>query len=250
MRNGDEIEVTVNATITLQPGQYTVYPVYDANVNIEDPSLRALGDVSATINVEASNSNPNLELMPFDDGSTTLNIQSGNGFTSKFNVRVRNNGEYFSGNLRFRLNNVMNMTNYAYGYAEIGAGETVDVEMSGELMLEPGTYTGSIGYQVNNAYLPITGTYTVIVSAFSGLDTTTGDSGVKVYPSPAADFVTIEAASPIEAVELYNADGTLQMTAAGSGSTVTLNVSDLNGGLYIARVRTADSTTTHRIIKK
>ena len=250
MRNGDEIEVTVNATITLQPGQYTVYPVYDANVNIENPSLRALGDVSATINVEASNSNPNLELMPFDDGSTTLNIQSGNGFTSKFNVRVRNNGEYFSGNLRFRLNNVMNMTNYAYGYAEIGAGETVDVEMSGELMLEPGTYTGSIGYQVNNAYLPITGTYTVIVSAFSGLDTTTGDSGVKVYPSPAADFVTIEAASPIEAVELYNADGTLQMTAAGSGSTVTLNVSDLNGGLYIARVRTADSTTTHRIIKK
>lgn len=250
LRRGDEGEYTVSGNIILAPGEYYIYPLYDANADISDPDLRILPNTEpVSVTIESASSTPSLELVELEDGSTTLDIMSGNGYTSRFNVRIKNNSDYFAGNFRFRINN-MNMTNYAFGYAEIQAGETVNVEMSGELMLEPGTYIANVGYQTGNAFIPMSGSYTVNVEQFSGINETSGADGIKVYPNPATDYVTIEAGTAIEAVELYDVNGALIKVVNGDAGSLTLDVSNLSKGLYIAKVRLTDETSIHRIIKK
>lgn len=249
-RNGDEVEVTLNGVITVDPGLYSVYPLYDANGDMDNPSFMCITDAPAVqMTVGSVATPPDLELMPFDDGTDAIDIVSCEGVTSRFGVNVRNNGEYFSGKLRLGLDGQV-MTNYAYGFAEIAAGETLAVELSGELMLAPGTYEGRLYCQDGDTFIPVEGGCTVNVNMSTGVDGVPCAGDVRVYPSPAHDHVTVEAGSQIERIELYGADGAL-LRVTGCGESVAVVVLDgLDGGVYLARIITADGIMVRRILKR
>lgn len=59
---------------------------------------------------------------------------------------------------------------------------------------------------------------------------------IKIYPNPAADFVTVS--SNNQPVEVYNLNGILIDTAAPEDNTneVVLNVSSYNSGIYILKI--------------
>lgn len=248
INNGDENTVTVSGRITLTPGTYLVYPMYDSNNDINHPQYTTVPGVEPVeVEVTAATGNPSFTLMPFDDGTTVINTKSGMGYNSVFNIRVKNDGGYFAG--EFRVRPTTATSSAAYGYAEIGEGETVDIQVSGEMMLAAGQYTAQVAYNNGNGFIPIGGNYTLNVDAFTSIDETAGEGGLRLYPNPADDQVTVEG-NGIDMVQLYDTTGALVLVQDGGSDTVTLNVGDLPAGLYFARVLSQDNATVMRVIKK
>ena len=72
-----------------------------------------------------------------------------------------------------------------------------------------------------------------IVSGYVGINETP-ETYVKVYPNPANDLLNVAANEAIEGVEIYGFDGKLEKTEAST----SINVADLNTGMYIYIVKT------------
>lgn len=75
-----------------------------------------------------------------------------------------------------------------------------------------------------------------------------GTEILSVYPVPASASVTVKAAGAIESIELYNEAGVTIKSLNGNGSNVmTVNVSDLEAGIYFLRV---NDLSPVKIVKK
>ena len=69
---------------------------------------------------------------------------------------------------------------------------------------------------------------------------------IGIYPNPADDQVTIEAAA-IENVTVFNMMGQKVYESSVNADKVVLNISDYQAGIYMINVVTADYETTKRI---
>lgn len=76
------------------------------------------------------------------------------------------------------------------------------------------------------------------------------NSNLQVYPNPAVDGnVTVAvAAGEMAQVAIYNSAAQMVKSVATSESTLTLDVSDLQAGIYYVRVMTADKAYTQKLI--
>lgn len=123
---------------------------------------------------------------------------------------------------------------------------------------------------VNSYYDPVSGTIkeeviapaqyklvAVVTAAGSGeaepdaIESVDADnSNLQVYPNPAVDGnVTIAvAAGEVAHVAIYNSAAQMVKSVATSESTLTLDVSDLQAGIYYVRVMTADKAYTQKLI--
>lgn len=71
-----------------------------------------------------------------------------------------------------------------------------------------------------------------------------------MYPNPAKDNITIEANDDINTISIYDVYGRLQMTTTSHQSETTIDISNLNNGIYFVKVTTRNNETTKRFIKK
>lgn len=69
-----------------------------------------------------------------------------------------------------------------------------------------------------------------------------------VYPVPANDYITIDSACEIFAVELVSVDG--RVVKAQSDALGSVSLSGLNPGVYILRLTTEEGTVVKQIIKR
>ncbi len=78
------------------------------------------------------------------------------------------------------------------------------------------------------------------------------NSNLQVYPNPAVDGnVTVAvAAGEMAQVAVYNSAAQLVKSVATAESTLTLDISDLQAGIYYVRVTTADKAYTQKLIVK
>ncbi len=76
-------------------------------------------------------------------------------------------------------------------------------------------------------------------------------NNVTLYPNPATDVVTIETASEIRSIVLYNIMGqVVKNVASATGSTVTLPIANLPQGHYIVSVTTQHRTYNEKLVIK
>ena len=68
-----------------------------------------------------------------------------------------------------------------------------------------------------------------------------------IYPNPAVDRVVIETESAIESVSIYTLTGVMIYSEVETNNTI--NVSDLNSGVYFIKVVTSEGETVKRFIK-
>lgn len=74
------------------------------------------------------------------------------------------------------------------------------------------------------------------------------NTGVKVYPVPATDVITVESAQAIDNVKIVSLSGALVKDLHADGNTtVTMNIADLSAGVYVVVV---NNTTNVRLIVK
>lgn len=72
-------------------------------------------------------------------------------------------------------------------------------------------------------------------------------AAVRVYPNPAADFVTIAADANINNVEVFNMAGQMVLSVDANDVTTTINTTSLAKGLYTVRINTVNGTVNQRI---
>lgn len=71
---------------------------------------------------------------------------------------------------------------------------------------------------------------------------------VQIFPVPARDRITVDAGSPMRAIELIATDGRVMDQQRVSGQRVILDVAELPAGLYIAKLHFADGTVGRRSV--
>jgi hypothetical protein len=65
-------------------------------------------------------------------------------------------------------------------------------------------------------------------------------SGIKMYPNPASDFLSLEMQSPAESMTVYNATGSIVAEVpVENQKVITLNVSRFPSGIYILKLTTS-----------
>jgi len=73
------------------------------------------------------------------------------------------------------------------------------------------------------------------------------------YPNPVRDNLYIEFSPDVscQSVEIYSMDGRLVETCHGASQQTTINVENLNAGVYILKIRMADGKEfSERIVKQ
>lgn len=90
-----------------------------------------------------------------------------------------------------------------------------------------------------------------IFTQYYSVDENEAYNGISVYPNPARNIVNIAFSDDIDcqSVEIYTIDGRLLQSKSSNFETV--DISDLNSGVYILKVNMADGREfTERIVKE
>ena len=74
------------------------------------------------------------------------------------------------------------------------------------------------------------------------------DRYVEVSPVPAFDNVTFKSSNMLQRVEIYGMNGQVVKQQNVGAHEVTINVSELNAGMYIAKVYTEAGVATKKVI--
>ena len=75
-------------------------------------------------------------------------------------------------------------------------------------------------------------------------------SKVKMYPNPTASLFTIEANDTVESVSLFNVLGQEVLTNKFNTNTVSIDISNLQTGVYVVKAVIGGVSSTSRIVKK
>ena len=74
--------------------------------------------------------------------------------------------------------------------------------------------------------------------------------GLVIYPNPTGSTLTVESASPIREITVYDLSGRVMATMVGTGTARhTVNVSSLHSGIYILKALTDSGVETGRFVK-
>jgi hypothetical protein len=70
-----------------------------------------------------------------------------------------------------------------------------------------------------------------------------------MYPNPTSSVFTIEANDVIENVTLYNVLGQQVLAKTSNGNSVTLDVANLQTGVYVVKTMIGGVASTSRLVK-
>ncbi len=93
--------------------------------------------------------------------------------------------------------------------------------------------------------------FAVFSKDYTSVDNISLQNDLKIFPSPATDFIQIQLSENIKQVEIIAVSGkvvkSIKKTASNS---VRADIQDLPAGVYFVRVKTADSVVTRKIVVK
>lgn len=83
-----------------------------------------------------------------------------------------------------------------------------------------------------------------------GINSAVARNGVRLYPNPADDEMTVQSRYNLELIELHDMIGSTVYSIRANGHQVTLPLEHLHAGPYIVTVQTGNATTHLKLIKK
>jgi len=92
------------------------------------------------------------------------------------------------------------------------------------------------------------GTSLMMTNIITGTDELKELSQIEVYPNPATDRVNIKASGEILKVEVYNHIGQLVYKTEASSNILNFNIDQLELGIYLFRVQTAEGMFVESVI--
>ncbi|HPR58621.1 MAG TPA: T9SS type A sorting domain-containing protein, partial [Bacteroidales bacterium] len=124
------------------------------------------------------------------------------------------------------------------------ADVTVTITSTG---FEPGEYYGTVVFNTNNATTPVIDIPVHLHKTGDNVGEITGNTGLSMFPNPAKDVVTIEAAD-ITNVTIVNNLGQVVYDRPADADNVQIQTSNLERGIYIVHIQTVSQTFTEKLI--
>ena len=75
------------------------------------------------------------------------------------------------------------------------------------------------------------------------------DSSVSVYPNPVQNTLNVSAAVTVDAVSIFDLTGRQVLRATPNAAAFTLDVADLNKGMYLVSLKSGDKEMTTKLVK-
>lgn len=170
------------------------------------------------------------------------------------NVSANNNP--YTSEMKFSVFSVVDWQNQEMWYAEGSTTQEVAREKPSYFENDQQTnprysVIGLNAWKLNDGTMPLNGepqmracySYQADIESPNAYDVK-----VSVSPIPATDVVNVTAFSNIQKVELFNMAGSMVERVNGNGFEATLNVSELNSGVYVAKVYTDNGIATKKIV--
>jgi len=76
------------------------------------------------------------------------------------------------------------------------------------------------------------------------------ENGIVIAPNPASSVLNVSAKSEIQSIVMYDVNGRLVQSVSNNGASASINVSNMNHGLYLVCVTTNKGVYTQRVIVK
>ncbi len=141
----------------------------------------------------------------------------------------------------FVENDRLNMMIFSYENAPIPSGSTPVVSFNG--IANDLNWVRVIAGNLNAEEVPVN-LHNEEITGLTGHETTTD---ILLYPNPASDVINFESLSTINHITLYDTNGKMIKSIQANTNTMALNVGDLPGGVYFARIQTDNDIVTKRI---
>ncbi|MBP1644858.1 MAG: putative hemagglutinin [Bacteroidetes bacterium] len=82
-----------------------------------------------------------------------------------------------------------------------------------------------------------------------GLNMVTGNTEINIYPNPVSNDLNIECSEKIDSIEVYDSLGRRIIRQENSPKKTTIDVSNLNNGIYILKLITEKGIGEYKIVK-
>ena len=169
----------------------------------------------------------------------TLNVYAGNGtsttpiYTQSFAaITVANVGDPVRINITGAVA-ITNASQYTFSFFM-----NLDVQANQ-------TYTGGNSFQAGTSVAPISVIFEADITAPTSVEEV-AVAQTTISPNPATNVLNITTADKIETVSIYSVNGALVRTDVKN----SINISDLNKGMYLLTVQTNKGITQTRFIKE
>ena len=128
-----------------------------------------------------------------------------------------------------------------------GSWQSVDINMS--------AFTLTDKTKITQLLIDPTGPATVYIDNFyfwkAPLSLNTFDTPkINIYPNPTSSVFTIEANKIVESVSLFNVLGQEVLSKNSNSNSVTLDIANLQTGVYVVKTMIGGVSSTSRIVKK
>jgi hypothetical protein len=74
-------------------------------------------------------------------------------------------------------------------------------------------------------------------------------NGLKIYPNPTSELLTLNSESPLDGIYIYTVNGILVYENSKPGTHQTIDLSSFERGVYILHLQKQESTEQIKIIK-
>jgi hypothetical protein len=75
-------------------------------------------------------------------------------------------------------------------------------------------------------------------------------AGIKLYPNPVSDIVNIESENYIDIIQILNVESRLLRTVEVKGFNKSIDISDLNRGVYFIKIKSKNNYYVIRVVKR
>jgi hypothetical protein len=236
------VEYSINGNVTLSPGSYLLQLYYDSSNNPTAQTPVLLGG-GAVVNVKAE-----------PTGTPVLSLAGKISFTDNTRViknnailkaQIVNSGSFFENMVIafiFPKTGGSSVGYFGYQNVIVDAGETLTLDLKGEINLTPDTYQTVVYYYLNDKWNRLTpNDMSVIafnlvndVSAIGDLSENT----LKIYPNPAVSMVQVDLEEEAGQIRIFDLNGSEKCLKINkNGLRAMIDVNDLLPGFYWIQVK-------------
>lgn len=240
--------------ISLDPGEYELFLMYDAENNSEYPVvLSQVSGAIATLTVlEEPLEAPLLEMVGTASFIDNANVPK---IGATFNATIKNSGGYFDDEMVVLIFDATGGNSIGYfGFKNvlIDKNEEQQLAFMGDINLPADDYIAALFY-----YSASDDKYNQLSSGvrFTLKDVGTSVSNAnadqcKLYPNPATGFFVVSSPQIIQEIAIFDISGKLVSTVNANDFEKTIDVDSFAVGTYVVKIKTNHQVYTKKFVKK
>ncbi|MDD4821911.1 MAG: thiol protease/hemagglutinin PrtT [Bacteroidales bacterium] len=250
-------ECTLSTRVNVDPGEYTIYPVYSINNGADWIELPCTAETKTTTVYDTPVGESALSLTDTPGLEKTVLYQ---GEKASLSVNIKNEGVLYEDYVYVVIFKDLSSPSIDFLSFPVYLDnkENKSFTFTFNPPAESRAYKLTLYHSVNGEITPLTDGngqefIDFQVAEGTGVEKNSLDDVMLIYPSGTSDRVTIKGASELSRLDVLSLAGTTLLSVGAEELKVkeyTLSTATLSSGLYLLRVTTSEGTQTIKFTKK